>query len=338
MNTAHVFERGGLHAPASSKIAVVALSVMVLAAFLTTWAPVSVSIAIVFLFAGPHNWIEARYFLTRLPARWGKLRGFFLLSMGGACALAAAFAALSFSKSSQWSAASFATAWACWDTLVIAWIGALIYSRSRQNPRRDWLWTMPLALVLVAFCWIAPQYWDLALVYAHPLMAFWILDRELGRSRPGWRRSYRLSLACIPAILALVWWRLLNAPPLPGESGDFLAGQIARHAGFGVLTGLPSHLLVTTHTFLEMLHYSVWLAAIPLVGLRVAPWRLSGVPLARRSKVWKLILTGALCVSAVFVIILWTCFLADYQTTRQVYFTVAILHVLAEVPFLLRVL
>jgi hypothetical protein len=37
-------------------------------------------------------------------------------------------------------------------------------------------------------------------------------------------------------------------------------------------------------------------------------------------------------------LILWGAFLADYPATREVYFTVAMLHVLAEVPFLLRLL
>ena len=36
------------------------------------------------------------------------------------------------------------------------------------------------------------------------------------------------------------------------------------------------------------------------------------------------------------VVTLWVCFGLDYDTTRHVYFTVAMLHVLAEVPFLLR--
>ena len=44
------------------------------AALLAGWLPLGFSIVTVFLFAGPHNWIEARYFLTRLPARWGRLR------------------------------------------------------------------------------------------------------------------------------------------------------------------------------------------------------------------------------------------------------------------------
>ena len=57
------------------------------AAFLAGWAPVGFSIVTVFLFAGPHNWIEFRYFLSRMPGRWGPLRGFFLFSFAGVFAL-----------------------------------------------------------------------------------------------------------------------------------------------------------------------------------------------------------------------------------------------------------
>jgi hypothetical protein len=38
------------------------------------------------------------------------------------------------------------------------------------------------------------------------------------------------------------------------------------------------------------------------------------------------------------VAILWLGFSMDYSTTRDIYFTVAIAHVLAEVPFLLKML
>src|SRR6266542_399234 len=74
--------------------AAVSLSLAVLAALLAGWAPLGFSIVTVFLFAGPHNWIEGRYFLERLPARWGKLRAFFLLGLGGVFGLTAAFAGL----------------------------------------------------------------------------------------------------------------------------------------------------------------------------------------------------------------------------------------------------
>ena len=47
-------------------------------------------------------------------------------------------------------------------------------------------------------------------------------------------------------------------------------------------------------------------------------------------------LAGLLAVGAVVVLALWACFLADYPATRDLYFTVALAHVLAEAPFLLR--
>jgi hypothetical protein len=167
-------------------------------------------------------------------------------------------------------------------------------------------------------------------------LALWILDRELLRSRPAWRPAYHRCLACLPLLLGLLWWRLADAPALPGEDG--LTLRITRHAGAGVLQGVSTHLLVAVHTFLEMLHYSVWLLAIPLIGLRAVPWRIRTVPLARRSPAWRRGLWLLLGTGAGLVLVLWACFLADYPATRDVYFTVAMLHVLAEVPFLLRAL
>jgi len=40
--------------------------------------PLQISIVTVFLFAGPHNWFELRYFITRLPVRFGRSRTFFM--------------------------------------------------------------------------------------------------------------------------------------------------------------------------------------------------------------------------------------------------------------------
>jgi hypothetical protein len=207
--------------------------------------------------------------------------------------------------------------------------------RSGQNPRRDWGWIWPVAFGLIALAWLVPPQWGLVLVYAHPLMAFWLLDRELRRSRPQWRPAFHLCLACLPVFLFALWWRLADAPPLPGE--DELTQRITQHAGAEVVP-FSSHLLVSTHTFLEMLHYGVWIVAIPLIGLRAAPWRLQFVPLARRSSAWRWGVIAFLAASLAVVLILWGCFLADYTTTRTVYFVVAMAHVYAEVPFLLRAL
>jgi hypothetical protein len=169
-------------------------------------------------------------------------------------------------------------------------------------------------------------------------MAFWILDLELRRRRPEWRRAYHACLACVPLFLVALWSSSANAPPLAGEGEDVLTIQIAQHAGAAILPGVSAHLLVATHTFLEMLHYGVWLLAIPLVGLRAAPWRLGDIPIARRSHGRQRLLAALLVSAAGVVLLLWGFFLVDYAAARDVYFTVAMLHVLAEIPFLLRAL
>src|SRR5207237_10537426 len=107
--------------------------VLVLGAWLLSgFVPIAFSIAIVFLFAGPHNWIEARYFLGRLPARWGKLRGFFLLGFTGVFGLTAAFAALPWlSRAWAWGDDGRFLAYATWNSLVIAWVVTLALMRSQ---------------------------------------------------------------------------------------------------------------------------------------------------------------------------------------------------------------
>src|SRR5262249_50720891 len=158
----------------------------------------------------------------------------------------------------------------------------------------------------------------------HPLVAFWVLDRELKRSKPAWRPAYHLVLCAVPLLLAVLWWRLASMPNL---AGDALVDRIAQHAGSDILNNVSSHLLVATHTFLEMLHYGIWVVVIPLVAYRARPWKLD-VPLARRSRAWRTGLLALLGVGVAVVLLLWGCFLANYPLTRDVYFTVALLHVL----------
>jgi hypothetical protein len=186
--------------PAASLTAAL-VAVVAAAAALAGWFPIAFSIAIVFLFAGPHNWLEARYFMTRMPARWGRLQGFFSLGIAGA---------------------------------------------------------------------------------------------------------------------------------------DVLTAQITRHAGAGIVPRLSTHFLVAAHTFLEMLHYGVWCFGLPLLALGARPWRLAGVPLARRSAAWRRGLVAVMVAGGLVVTAFWAGFFVDYPLTRSIYFTVALAHVLAEVPFLLR--
>jgi hypothetical protein len=313
------------------------LALASLSALLAGCAPLRFSLVTVFLFAGPHNWLEFRYLLTRMPAWWGRQRLFFSTALGGGLLLSLGFVALFWAvelgglEENAW-----LLCYALLNTFLVLWIALLAHLRSRLTPHRDWGWVWPVAFLLIALAWLIPPQWGLALVYLHPLMAFWLLDRELHRSRPHWRPALHACLACVPLFLGLLWWKLATVPSLPAD--DELARRVTEQAGAGLLGGVSSHLLVATHAFLEMLHYGVWVLAMPLLGLRALPWDLRRVPLALRSSNWKVGVGVFLGLGGAVVVILWGCFLANYTTTRTVYFTVAVVHVLAEFPFLLRAL
>jgi hypothetical protein len=196
----------------------------------------------------------------------------------------------------------------------------------------------PLACLLAAGVWLNPLALNVTLVYLHPLLALWLLDRELARSRPAWRRTYRIAVACIPVLLGVLWWRLHDAPDLPGSDSisDALKNAIVNHSAAWFFSGVSTHFFVAAHTFLELVHYGVWIVLIPLVGMRAWPWELRTIPAARRNRSWSRGVTLFLLFGLLIVAVLWACFLVDYTTTRRVYFTVAMLHVLAEIPFLLR--
>ena len=57
-----------------------------------------------------------------------------------------------------------------------------------------------------------------------------------------------------------------------------------------------------------------------------------------RGASWRLGVAAFLAGSVILVLGLWVSFAADYPVTRDVYFTVALVHVLAEAPFLVRAL
>jgi len=87
-----------------------------------------------------------------------------------------------------------------------------------------------------------------------------------------------------------------------------------------------------------MLHYGIWIVALPLLSFKTAPWQLNKIAVSRRSSIFRWGVIGVFLTGAAAVLILWGGFLADYPGTRDTYFTIAILHVLAEFPFLLRFL
>jgi hypothetical protein len=317
----------------------VALLFIVLAATITTTAPVAVSVVIVFLFAGPHNYAEARYFLTRLPARMGRLKPFFLLSVAGIISLTIGFPLLArIPLWFQWPAVTAIWLIGLWNTAFILWCTALISLRSQQSPRRDWDYAWPVGLAVVGLTWLAPAILPLLLVYAHPLMGLWILDRELQKSHPEWRRPFRFCVLLLPVVVAVQWSAVGGMTAGGWQVPQPIHEQIVRHSGTAFFSEDVGQRLIATHAFLELLHYGVWLIAVPIVSGRVFSEAFAGIPLMRRSGAMRKSIRTILAASAILVAALWLGFAADYSTTRDVYFTVATLHVLAEIPFLLRLL
>ena len=331
-------------------------------ALFASWTPLQFSIVTVFLFAGPHNWFELRYFLMRLPVRFGKSRNFFLTAFAGIGFLTVTYLALpviynfNLFPDSLWP-----TVLASWNSLLLLWIAVLIWLRGKNKVRRDWSWAFPVALGLGALNWLAPEFFSLGLVYLHPLVALWFLDRHLARTRPEWLSTYRRCLCLLPLLLAGMFWQLSRTASLPDDNGLFW--RITQHAGAQLLPNISSHVLVAMHVFLEMLHYGVWLVALPLIARpqitvgahlserpgrthRSAPtndergqiWKVKSVPLARHPRGFPKLVATVLAFGVFLVAILWLGFSVDYATTRDVYFTVAIAHVLAEAPFLLKML
>lgn len=319
-------------------VAMLALCTVAAAAF-ASWLPLQVSIATLFLFAGPHNWFELRYFLMRLPVRFGRSRNFFLVAFVGLGVLTLTYVSLPFVYGARlWTDEAWSTVIAGWNTLLLSWLALLVWLRSKQKARANWTWLAPLGLALCSLNWLGPDFFSLAIVYIHPLIALWFLDRHLRRTRPSWSRAYRRCLCLLPLVLLAMIWQLSQTSALADDNGLFW--RITQHSGAQVLPQVSSHLLVSVHLFLEMLHYGVWIVALPLMGplANARVWDVKTVPVARHPKGFPRLVAGMLIVAVVAAGVLWFGFSMDYATTRDIYFTVAIAHVLAEAPFLLRMM
>jgi hypothetical protein len=308
-----------------------------LAALLIGSFPLAASIATIFLFAGVHNIMEFRYFVARLPIRWGKSRNYYSIAIAGVVILTALYLTLYFSYGNWlWSSDTWSVLSASWNTAFILWIGVLFYLRGRHRRQTDRSWIWPTVFLLAALSWLVPQYWSLSLVYIHPLVALWFLDRQIRRTKPDWLEMYRVGLMSIPVVLITLSFALYNKPDLPQDTRLFW--RIAQHAGSEILPGVSSYLLVATHVFLETVHYAAWILIIPLIDRKAVPWRFKSIPLMSNANGFPKLMIAALAVSLLLVAALWTGFAIDYPTTRDVYFAFAIAHVLAEFPFLIKML
>ena len=140
----------------------------------------------------------------------------------------------------------------------------------------------------------------------------------------------------LPLLVAGMLWQLSRMSQLADDNGLFW--RITQHAGAELLPNISSHMLVSTHVFLEMLHYGVWIVALPLIGATGAIWKVKTIPIASHSRGFPKLIAAILILSLFIVAVLWMGFSVNYSLTRDIYFTIAIAHVLAEAPFLLRMI
>src|SRR5260370_27840503 len=109
-------------------------------------------------------------------------------------------------------------------------------------------------------------------------------------------------------------WEGGRTPSLPDDNG--LAWRITQHAGGEILRNVSTHLLVSLHVFLEMLHYAVWLIALPLIGASGAVWKPRTIPLARHPRGFPRVIATVLVLSVFAFAILWFGFSVNYAPTR----------------------
>ena len=326
------FEIGSAQIFAGGFLAFAVLSAALIGAF-----PLQASIITIFLFAGVHNWFEFRYFAARMPVVWGKSRTFYAVGIGGVVVLTFAYLTIYLASGNWlWSAGAWTVFVSIWNTAFVLWVGGLFWLRGRQKPQSDWSWAFAAAFLVAAFVWLAPAFFSLALVYLHPFIAFWFLERQLRRTKKEWLRAYHFCLATIPFFVAVLYFAFANAPNLSEETNLFW--RITNHAGSGILPNISSHFLVAAHVFLETIHYTVWILLIPLVDRRAVPWRFNQIPLVSNDKGFPKIAFGFLALGILLVFALWAGFSVNYETTRDIYFALAIAHVLAEFPFLIKML
>jgi hypothetical protein len=305
-----------------------------IAAILIGWQPLTLSIVTIFLFAGIHNFFEFRYFLARMPVRWGKSKLFYTVGIAGTVFLTAIYLLIYFGSGNWlWSLTNYGVIVACWNTLLILWFASLFYLRGKQK-RKDWSLAFAVACLISAIAWLFPNYWSLSLVYIHPFVAMWFLERQIRRTKPEWLKAYHFCLATIPFFVIALWFAFSNQPNLSEENRLFW--RITQHAGSAILPNISSHFLVSVHVFLETIHYAVWIILIPLIDFRAIPWKLNKIPLFAKDSGFPKLVVSILAISILLTISLWVGFIGDYSLTRDVYFAFAMAHVLAEMPFLIK--
>jgi hypothetical protein len=217
-----------------------------------------------------------------------------------------------------------------WGTALVGWLLALVHSRGLFRTTSQRLLLYAGSALAATACWLGPEWFSIALVYLHPLISLAILDTELRRSQPDLVKPYRLGLFSASVFVFFFWWH--GSATLPT---DAIANLVLDQSGATMMPLIPSHFVISTLVFFDLLHYGVWLLAIPLMSAGWNGFQPRSVPLSTVSTLANRAISTLLLISTIGVVALWCCFSANYQLTYTVYFILAVVHVLAEMPFLI---
>lgn len=308
-----------------------ATAYMVTAAMLALLAPIQLKAVVVFLFAGPHNWIELRYMLSRLPARWKNSRWFFNTSFVGVAVLSLSFVAIMVAMMMSTAPVDLLRiCFSLWGSALLGWLLVLAHQRRLIQSLPQRLLAYLCGACCLAACWLGPEWFSVGLVYVHPLLSLAIFDRELERSRRDLLAGYRAVLIGAPAFLLLFWWQSCMALPQSP-----IANLILDQSGVQIMTMVPPHFVISTLVFFDLLHYGVWLLGIPLMSAGWSGYRARAMPITTQSNFARNAISALLLGSSLAAATLWFCFTLNFETTYTVYFILAVVHVLAEMPFLI---
>jgi hypothetical protein len=295
------------------------------------FAPGWFTIAAVVVFGGAHNWVELRYFLSRLPSRLGPLRPFFITSFTGAVLLAGTeIATMVLSHHHVITGRDTSMILLIWNESLIGWVFALSTLRYRKSP--DLRLAVGLALVCSLSNLLSPHMFMVAVTFLHPLCGLWIFERELRRTRKSWLNAYhRCLLAIPPCILFIIY--LLQGTTSDIVSTKFLSDNTS--GGFSIFPDNLAPMFMALYGFMQMVHYGIWIVAMPIATSGWRRWRLDNIPVARNKPALMRTLAVAVPLLGVLAMpALWLGYKLDYTTTNEIYITVATLHVIAEIAFM----
>lgn len=228
------------------------------------------------------------------------------------------------------------TATACllaWNQCLIVWVLALCYFRyQRRISKPIAVFASVHAILLTIANLLSPPIFTGTMLFLHPLVGLWILEREIRRTRKTWLNSYHWCLLSIPiAVLGL--FLFLNGVPPDTENSQTLT-RLSGNPGNMLFADASPAMMLSIYAFLQMVHYAIWVVAMPIVSQSWKRWRLDFMPALRnRAKLQAMVRIG-FAMSGLAVICLWIGFKLDYTATLDFYVLLSTLHVLSEVPFM----